>query len=192
MAIRTGSPSKKANIINVMDVETRTKRRKSLSDPQIDSLVTASPETRQKYLIDQIADNHELWVVFDGQELPTFESSQNDVVHVWPNREFASLFRSKTIANPEVVPIPIDDWIDDVLYAPNLEPVDIAYFPVGLGKPVVMSDQDEFLRLVSSEWIRRFGNHADFDQRDPIGSIQNLLKQGFKNSMKSKPKGRLP
>jgi Protein of unknown function (DUF2750) len=176
----------------ILDLEARILRRSIVKEAEFNGLLHANADQRQKYLINKIVDSHELWTVFDGDELPTFISSQNDVLHIWPNEEFALSCYSRTILNPRAVPIPIDDWVDVVLYSPGSNNIDLAYFPVGPERPVKMGSREAFIDLLMSEWRRCFGNHEGFDQNDPENSVTNLIRKGQKQSMCSRPKGKLP
>jgi Protein of unknown function (DUF2750) len=175
-----------------MDVEIRISNRKNLSDKQINGLISANSDKRKKYFFSEIVSNHELWTVFDGQKLPTFKTSKNDALQVWPYKEFAEIFFDKSILHPKIVPIPIDDWIDLILFDPKERALDLTYFPVGPSTPSMMSSRESFLEDLLTEWYLRFGNHPQFEAADPGESIARLLKAGLKESMKSSPKGRIP
>jgi Protein of unknown function (DUF2750) len=175
-----------------MDVEVRILNRKFLSNEEINGVISAGADKRKKYFFSKIVSSHELWTVFDGSKLPTFKTSKNDSLQVWPEKQFAEMFFDKTISQPKVVPIPINDWIDLILFDPRERALDITYFSVGPSTPSIMSSRESFLEDLLTEWHGRFGNHPQFEISDPGGSIARLLEAGLKNTMKSSPKGRIP
>jgi Protein of unknown function (DUF2750) len=179
-------------LTRVLDVETRISRRVPVSMKEIEALSAASAESRQRYMLNEIVYRHEVWTVFDGDELPTFKSTQNDVLHAWPHREFALKFHSQTITKPFAVPIPINDWIDMILFDEQQENLDVAYFPVGTGSAVVMTDRETFLALVLEKWFDQFGNHTEFDLHDQQGSISRMIAKAQNRNLLDAPKGRLP
>jgi Protein of unknown function (DUF2750) len=176
----------------ILDVETRIARRTPISQEEFNGLSRANAQQRQEYLINEIVNSHELWTVFDGDELPAFSSSQNDVLHIWPSKEFALRYFSPTISNPHATPIPINDWVDQILFGSQSRNLDLACFPVGTGKIVNMASRETFIELVMNQWRRCLGNHEEFDISNPEGSVLELIRRGQKQSLKSSPKGRLP
>ena len=184
--------SDELGLLPILDVETRFSRRMPISQEEFVGLSCANAQKRQDHLIGKIVDNHELWTVFDGDELPAFKSAENDILHIWPSKDFALKFCSPTILNPHAVPIPIDDWINIVVFGPEARSLDFACFPVGSDKVVNMTSRENFLDLVVNQWRTRFGHNSKFDKENPEESIAETIKLALKRSMKASTKGRLP
>jgi len=149
--------SEQYGITQVSNFDVRASNRRRLSAAEVSALSKASSIERQKYTINSIAFHEELWTIWDGNELPLFESTANDVLHIWPHQQFAEQFASPTIADPRSVPIPLDDFLDEILLLENGDPTDVAYFPIGTGKEAIFGSSSEFASLVSIEWRRTYG-----------------------------------
>lgn len=142
-------------ICPVATIESRLAKRKNLSEDKCKRLISFSPQRRQNYTIRTIVEHQEVWTRWEGDELPMFESSQNAIVHIWPHQELASQFNDDKLESPKCVPIPLNDWIDEILFVDDSK-MDVGYFPIDMKKPVMMSSKEEFLYLLLDEWEYKY------------------------------------
>lgn len=181
--------SSRFGIYPIFDVETRIKRRIDPSIEMMDGFSKASALKRQKHTLEMIVTHQEVWTVWDGNQLPTYETEGNPAMDIWPYKKAAELFHRQDVCNPQFVPIPLDDWINEILFTNNTDPVDISYFPSGNKKQVMVSDKDEFLRLVQNEWTNQYGVTGQVMSE---GEWENHINKNMLGSLQSKPKGNLP
>lgn len=115
-----------------MGDDERRANRTSLPKATIDEFLSADAETRASYLFDEALGNEEVWAAFENDYLSGWEDRFQNVLltPIWPQREFAEVFKMARKFSWEPAPIPITDWVDIV--TPDLlrEDRKIALFPV--------------------------------------------------------------
>jgi len=186
--------SQEIGLSPVLDVEERIRQRRKLSDKEVEGVVCSDPEKRRKYFFSKIVDSHEIWTVWDSDELPTFTSSRNDLIYVWPAKEFADAYNSKSISNPRSVPIPIDDFIDEILYSEEgKRELDVGIFPVNGCELFIAMGRDDFIDKLLQEWRSRSWSRFEEKAEPNPGEdyLKKILRQ-VEGVVRTKPKPRLP
>ncbi len=102
-----------------------------LNQKQIDEILARKPESRYKYFIRTVVAEEEVWGLADeeGWLLLEVEEDDTEVLAVFPNPEFAAIFREKG-AFEEFTVEPLDlmefmEWLDDF----EQENMKVAVFP---------------------------------------------------------------
>ncbi|MCY7328297.1 MAG: DUF2750 domain-containing protein [Saprospiraceae bacterium] len=91
----------------------------SLTQKEIAEVLAKKPENRYKYFIKNVMKEEEVWGLADkeGWLMTEVEDDGTDVLMVFPNREFAEIFREKselTEYQLEVLDLyEFVDWLDD-------------------------------------------------------------------------------
>ena len=145
------------NFSFIMDVEARIERRKEISNNLVSRFLDVEAEKRGKYFFNEVADHQEVWTVWDGEVLPEYETSIGKwAINCWPHRAFAREFHSKTIKDPQFVPIPIDAFIDDVI-KPNIDTLELMIFPVAVNHTALCMEPNAFISRLLEEYNRIYG-----------------------------------
>lgn len=136
-----------------LDVETRIARRQSLSDEFVKSICASNATDRYEYAIETICTNQELWTVWiDDRGLMVWGSeNMGFTTNIFPNIEFAKVFLRHSRPTPEFIPVPIDDFIDEL--GPRLlqQSCNVALFDVpNSNSSIVLSVNDFVLDLVGA------------------------------------------
>lgn len=96
-----------------------------LTDQQIEDVLKKNPDNRYEYLIDSIKDSGEMWILADDVGAVMFNSEdEEDLVPIWPTKQFAELWRSDEWQHCQPVSITIEKWLAD--WTPGLEEDEIA------------------------------------------------------------------
>ena len=143
--------SEKYGLSEVEAVDVRVARRSPLKDATVLAICNSTAEQRLEYAIKRIADMQEVWTVWEGDKLPEFEGEQGYVVWCWPDREFAERAHSSTLTDPQIVPIPINDFLDEVLSASNC---DVGVFPMDITSRMRVMTPDDFAAAIGNESAR--------------------------------------
>lgn len=148
--------SEKYGFKNVLSQPVRVEHRRDISEKEYLGVVSSAAEQRKKYTLNEIADHCEIWTAWDGDELPTFESSLNDVIDIWPHRLFAERLSAPNEGDWRMVPIPIDEFIDELLFSDD-RAIDVALLPIGTNSEVIMMTREGFATELAQEWSRIYG-----------------------------------
>jgi len=178
----------------IAELETRIQERINLREEEIKSVSSKINSVMDKYFFRKIVDHHEIWTVWDGGELPVFEGEGGTYFCVWPSREYAELFQGKTIIDPKYVPIPIDDFVDEILFRNGkvLDSEDIGIFPVGDHQPFSVMSSEAFLEELVMEWRSRLAGNLPYDYSDSMESALKAIGKQIRTVSKFGPKGKIP
>lgn len=106
---------------------------------------------RAKYLFEIFCEREEAWFAFDTLGLVAWfdQKTRQDIVPIWPHE--GGILLCKSSVENERVPIPIDDFIHEVL--PSLEDGDfkLALFPID-GHDYQITDAKSFLSNLERTW----------------------------------------
>ena len=114
-----------------------------LTQKQIEEILVKKPENRYKYFIRTVAAEEEVWGLADdeGWLLLEDEDDEIDVLAVFPNPEFAEVFREKGgFEEFQVEPLDLFEfmeWLDDF----EKEKMKIAVFPTPDVQSAVMTPE---------------------------------------------------
>ncbi len=112
-----------------------------LTPKQIEEVYAKKPENRYKYFIKTIAEEEEVWGLADDEGWLLLEDDEDntDVIAVFPNAEFAEIFREKggfQEFRVEVLDLyEFVDWLEDF----ELEKMKVAVFPTPDFQSAVMT-----------------------------------------------------
>jgi len=127
-----------------------------LAQKQIEEILAKKPENRYKYFIKTVAEEEEVWGLADeeGWLLLEDEEDDTDVLAVFPNPEFAEIFREKDdFGEFQVEALDLYEfmeWLDDF----EKEKMKIAVFPTPDFQSAVMTPgrlKDDFQEQFDKE-----------------------------------------
>ncbi|GAA3919750.1 DUF2750 domain-containing protein [Chitinophaga oryziterrae] len=92
-----------------------------ISQREIDSVLSESPEKRFEYTIKRIADWETLWTIVDeaGALGMLTDEVQNVIFPIWPFKEFTQLYCTGDFANYTPMVIELSDFLEE--YLPDYE-----------------------------------------------------------------------
>ncbi|NSX56965.1 DUF2750 domain-containing protein [Parasulfitobacter algicola] len=133
----------------------RRKQRGKISQTEVVSLEDKSSDDRFVYLLDEFCGQEEAWTLLapDNQPAGWYDGAQCcDIIPIWPNEEFSKNFLDhKAKKGWRCVPIPLDDWLDDVLPALQQAKYRISTFPV-LGQSSFTMLPSELADELENHW----------------------------------------
>jgi hypothetical protein len=127
-----------------------------LTQKQIEEILAKKPENRYKYFIKTVAAEEEVWGLADeeGWLLLEVEGEKNDALAVFPNVEFAEVFREKgDFEEFQVEALDLYEfmeWLDDF----EIEKMKVAVFPTPDFQSAVMTPgrlKDDFQEQFDKE-----------------------------------------
>ncbi|GAA3941037.1 DUF2750 domain-containing protein [Chitinophaga oryziterrae] len=123
-----------------------------ISQREIDSVLSESPEKRFEYTIKRIADWETLWtIVGEAEALGMLtDEVQNVIFPIWPFKEFAQLYCTGNFANYTPMVIELSDFLEE--YLPDYENKNfkLSLLPLPTKKGEVM-DISMFREALNSE-----------------------------------------
>lgn len=115
-----------------------------LTQQQIDEILAKKPENRYKYFIRTAAAQEEVWGLMDGEDgwlLLQDDEDDTDVFAVFPNAEFAEIFRAKAgFEEFQVETLDLAEfleWLDDF----EEDKMKVAVFPTPDFQSAVMTPE---------------------------------------------------
>lgn len=167
------------------DLSERMKRRSELSKEILGEIYSKTHIEREKYFFNEVVNYEEVWTLWDGEELPEFQTEEGSwVLHVWPHKQFVQIYDAPSIASPQIIPIPIDAWVNDILFN-SADDISVSVFPSN-SIPVSVMRKEEFIERIYSEFVKV---NIPGDINLTTHEIVKLLEKG---NMAAKPKGKLP
>ena len=120
----------------------------SISDKQIESILSLSGEDRYRHFIKAVIDREEMWGLYQNGWAMAAADSGQAVFPLWPYKEYAELCAVDKWAGYKPRSIPVDDVIEILL--PKLEKehalVGVFYTPLGKGVTPTMDEFKESLK----------------------------------------------
>ncbi len=178
-------------------LEERQKRRKKLHPEEIKNVCAMSMYDRYAYFVKRICFNEEVWALFDDAGLQSFLFNEKWCIPFWSHDEIGSTVLhvehlSENLRNPKFVPIPIDDWINEILWE-DMRPDNVHLFiqPVPNNDSRIVS-VDDFLEDFVAEYAYFLIDFEGFDENDSEGTRQKWLHHSVVKAMQNNPKGKLP
>jgi Asp-tRNA(Asn)/Glu-tRNA(Gln) amidotransferase C subunit len=115
-----------------------------LSNKQIEEILAKKPEKRYNYFIKTVCAEEEVWGLIDdeGWLLLEVEGEENDAIAVFPNQEFAQMFREHDEEYADFAVEAMDlyefvDWLEDF----EVDNIKVAVFPTTNMQSAVMSPE---------------------------------------------------
>ena len=176
---------------NILSSTMRKSNRKCLPSDIVHHMVQSDFDSRAKYFFNEVAEHQEIWTIWDDGVLPEYYTQEGTlVIYCWPHEQFARNFYSSVLSDPIAVPIPINDWVDDILLSLP-EKCHLGVFPIN-NNPMLVMDQSEFVEKLFFQYHRIVGNHPEFDHANPEQSVLRIWRKAQKKNIRSKPMGQLP
>ena len=95
-----------------------------LSEQQITDISRQQPEQRLKFLVNQVVDNQQIWILTDEHGAVMLTTEDDDCIPVWPNEEFAQMWATGDWQGFEPKAINLKDWLNK--WTPGLEEDELA------------------------------------------------------------------
>jgi uncharacterized protein DUF2750 len=189
--------SEELKIRSELSLEERQGRRSPLHANELANIQKMDANARYIYFIKKICDTEEVWALFDDGGLQSFLYDEKWCIPFWTHENIARELLgietfTKNLQNPKFLPIPMDNWIDEILWA-DMQPENIHLFV----QPVPKSDAkiisvDEFLKDFTKIYSCFFGDFDDIDD----GAIEETVKKWYRRSvvkpLSENPKRKLP
>lgn len=167
-------------------LEERIAQREDPKPQEVERVIKLTEDERYDIFLDRAAGNEEIWAAFYPEGILSIEMDGEWTVPFWPERRYVE-FGVGDPSEFEIVPIPLDDWIDTVLCRDmRKDGTRPALFPVMNARCIVL-DIDDLLKDLANEWRRFIKAHLK-EGEDYEACIERLEREGFG----AKPKGRLP
>jgi len=149
------NPSDSHGIAQTLDTDTRVSRRRKLSQDKIVGLLNTNPEKRSAYSYSQIAENEEIWTLWEPEGLTEFNLKDEVAIFIWPHKEFAINFSKQLSQNLEykTIPIPMNDFISEILFTKATTYL-IGIFPTVPNEKAIIHTPEEFLTSLKHEISR--------------------------------------
>ena len=151
MAVRT---SDELGLHGVLSVEERIASRRDVGNEETRGVCSATSLKRRDRTFDRIINSHEVWTIWSGDRLWCVETEHGQLAtDIFPERAFALDYANGVeIPKCDVIPVPIDDFIDDILFS-EAEPLSaIRVLPV-VDRTVEVMDVQDFLSFISQNWL---------------------------------------
>ncbi len=180
-----------------LSLEERQSRRSSLHANELTNIQKLDANERYIYFIKKICDTEEVWALFDDEGLQSFLYDEKWCIPFWTHEDIAREVLgiesfTKNLQNPKFLPIPIDNWIDEILWA-DMQPENIHLFvqPVPKNDAKIIS-VDEFLKDFTKIYSCLFGEFDDSDDGDVDGAVKKWYRQNVVKPLSGNPKRKLP
>ena len=146
-------------IRQTMADDQRRRTRRDLSEQEFKGVQNSSPGKRYKYFLNEVLGHEEVWVCFLEDDLLMQKDSLGYLCPVWAHELLAFENAAKFHKNAESVPVPIEDWIKEVIYKdlrPNEIRLAVMHIP---GEECVALSCDQLLEDMSAE-AKLFAKYA--------------------------------
>ena len=138
--------SKRLGITSKLTVDERIKAREDFDLAGVKSFFQTTVEDRSRLTYKIFSMKEEVWTAWDSEGLYEFYCEDEKVaVPVWPFESIArfGLTRAFDVSAINFVPIPLDDFIDEVVFA-SLQPYRIAISPLAGGEAAIVHGPLDF------------------------------------------------
>ncbi len=164
------------------------------NDHEFRNVLALPFERRVDYFFKRCVDLDAVWIGRDAEGWITLQSDRGDFLPVWPARRYAAAcLLPSAWPGVEYMPIELDTFLGS-----DLAKLGEAGFKIGI---FVVPDDDMLILTVpeardafEAELNTRLfrSPNWDPDAKEEDIDFMELLKPGFRASMKAKPKGKLP
>ncbi|WP_154124901.1 DUF2750 domain-containing protein [Grimontia hollisae] len=83
---------------------------KTLTQERIAEILTFDVDQRYKYLVKEVVENREIWILTDEHGCVMLNTEDEDCVPVWPNKEFAQEWATGEWEHCKPEPISLNKW----------------------------------------------------------------------------------
>ncbi|WP_026971077.1 DUF2750 domain-containing protein [Aliagarivorans marinus] len=114
----------------------------ALSAERIQQILEFDNDQRLRYLVKQVVEHQEVWILCDEHGSVMLNSEDEDCVPVWPNREFAESWCDEEWQDCHPKAIPLKQWMSRWIPGLEEDQLAVAVFP---------SDQEDGVVLYPEE-----------------------------------------
>ena len=188
--------SEQMGIRQVIDVETRVASRKPLHQLELDAVLKMEANLRFDYFIKRICLSQEIWSLWDEDGLQSFKIGDEWKTPFWTDEEVVKLSLTSNIEKKlrgiKIIPIPIDDWVDEILWDDLYQDdAKLLIQPVP-GKDATVIDVTSFTNELQAE-VQKYSSASLGLDPELVGkSFEEWWRNVQKETMNSSPKGHLP
>lgn len=97
--------------------------------PELDSIRSQDAETRFKYLLNEVTNHGEIWILTDEHGCVMLNTDDEDCVPVWPNRDFAQAWATAEWSECEPKSISLKTWQERWTRGLEGDDVSVVVFP---------------------------------------------------------------
>ncbi|WP_284166148.1 DUF2750 domain-containing protein [Frigidibacter sp. SD6-1] len=153
MALKDYKSARQRKIWQSIPDEERRADRRPLTQTERHTLLSMAASDRYDYLLREMCAREEGWAAFGPQDMAGWLDPLHDldVVPVWPHSELASSMEIVKRNSWDIVPIPVVDWIDEII--PKLIESEnfVCAFPTNNGEFIVRSGE-QFAKDLEAHW----------------------------------------
>lgn len=110
----------------------------TISQHQFQDIIRLDAEQRLKYLLKQVINNKQVWLLTDEHGSVMLTTDEEDCIPVWPNQEFAELWATGEWQGFEAKSIALDDWYKKWTRGLESDELSIVVFPLPEDEGVVL------------------------------------------------------
>ena len=110
----------------------------SLEQSRINEILKFDAEQRLKYLLKQITNNKQVWLLTDEHGSVMLTTDEEDCIPVWPNKEFAEQWATGEWQGFEAKAIALDDWYKKWTRGLETDQLSVVVFPLPEDEGVVL------------------------------------------------------
>ncbi len=105
---------------------------------QFGSVTALDAPSRYSYFVRKVADSEEVWGLYEGGWALMGDDTGNQLLPVWPERDFAESLAQGKWASHTAKAIPLVDFIEKWLPGMEKDGTQLAIFPTPSGKGVIV------------------------------------------------------
>ena len=105
-----------------------------LNPKEIEAVLKLPADKRYQHFIKRIADQEELWGIYDSDWIKIKYEDGSDLFPVWPNKEYAQLYLQKYCPSAFVKTIDLYEFIDTFLPELGERNIAVSVFPTPEGE----------------------------------------------------------
>lgn len=110
----------------------------TISQHQFQDIIRLDAEQRLKYLLKQVINNKQVWLLTDEHGSVMLTTDEEDCIPVWPNQEFAEQWATGEWQGFEAKSIALDDWYKKWTRGLESDELSIVVFPLPEDEGVVL------------------------------------------------------
>lgn len=155
--------SREFGICGILDRDARASRRTALPQSEIINLLSMGGLDRHEYCIRKICEQQEIWTLFDNLGLISIDAKP-EYAPIFPTEDIALDWKDCTkFEKVDLVPIPIDDFIDVIVPALSAKKCRLDVFPSRLSAERILVSTDDLVFDVLGMWEQVSGTTLSVD-----------------------------
>ncbi len=142
----------------IRSLDVRIRNRKELAVAEAEMILSADSELRYQFCMETIARHQEIWTVWDNDQILVYGGSPS-WIPIFPSRQISSL-ASRCEKGVTFVPIPVDDFVNEIVEFLSTNSIELAIFPSFSQENVILVDWKNFLVDLTGAWELVYGIEA--------------------------------